>query len=79
MLGMFVDLLFGCRHRNYSFPITARKFLRRPAAATLTGTYVVCLKCGKEFPYDWQQMKVITENPQASAGIRATAQSYAGK
>jgi RNA polymerase subunit RPABC4/transcription elongation factor Spt4 len=22
--------------------------------------YVVCLDCGKEFAYDWQEMKVIT-------------------
>jgi RNA polymerase subunit RPABC4/transcription elongation factor Spt4 len=30
------------------------------AAAALTGTYVACLDCGREFPYDWQGMKVIT-------------------
>jgi hypothetical protein len=22
-------------------------------------TYIVCLDCGKEFPYDWQKMKVV--------------------
>jgi hypothetical protein len=26
----------------------------------MTGTYVACLDCGKEFPYDWQGMKMIT-------------------
>lgn len=26
----------------------------------MTGTYVVCLECGREFPYDWQEMKIIT-------------------
>ena len=31
-----------------------------PQAAALTGTYVACLDCGKEFAYDWQEMKVIT-------------------
>jgi hypothetical protein len=30
-----------------------------PAAAQTTGTYVVCLDCGKEFAYDWQAMKVV--------------------
>lgn len=27
-----------------------------------TGTYVVCLDCGKEFAYDWNQMRVLPEN-----------------
>lgn len=60
MIGKLVDLLFGCKHSSYSFPVTVRQAKRRPQAAALTGTYVVCLDCGKEFAYDWQQMKVIT-------------------
>jgi predicted transcriptional regulator len=60
MIAKVVDALFGCRHSRYSFPVTVRKAARRPQAAALTGTYVVCLECGKEFPYDWQEMKVIT-------------------
>ena len=60
MFEKFVDVLFGCRHSHYSFPITVRRAKRRPQAAALTGTYVVCLDCGKEFAYDWQEMKVIT-------------------
>jgi hypothetical protein len=56
-----VDLFFGCWHRNYSFPITARGS-RRSSAASVTGTYVVCLDCGKEFPYDWQEMKLVSSN-----------------
>lgn len=58
-----VDLLFGCWHKHYSFPRTARGSRRSPAAA-LTGTYVVCLDCGKEFPYDWKEMKVVTSVPR---------------
>jgi len=23
-----------------------------------TGTYVACLDCGKEFPYDWGEMRI---------------------
>ena len=60
MIAKLVDLLFGCRHSRYSFPVTIRGKARRPQAAALTGTYVVCLDCGREFPYDWQEMKVIT-------------------
>ncbi len=61
MIGSVVDLLFGCWHRNYSFPFSARG-QRRSGAAAATGTYVVCLDCGKEFPYDWQQMKVVSSS-----------------
>jgi hypothetical protein len=60
MLGKLYDAFFGCRHSRYSFPVTVRHARRRPQAAALTGTYVACLDCGKEFPYDWQEMKVIT-------------------
>jgi RNA polymerase subunit RPABC4/transcription elongation factor Spt4 len=60
MIEKLVNAIFGCRHDRYSFPVTVRKVTRRPQAAALTGTYVVCLDCGKEFAYDWQQMQVIT-------------------
>jgi RNA polymerase subunit RPABC4/transcription elongation factor Spt4 len=60
MIGKLVEALFGCKHSHFSFPFTVRRAKRRPQAAALTGTYVVCLDCGKEFAYDWQAMKVIT-------------------
>jgi hypothetical protein len=53
------DAFFGCKHSHYSFPISVRPASRRNAATKLTGTYVACLDCGKEFPYDWREMKVI--------------------
>jgi hypothetical protein len=60
MIGKLYDAVFGCKHSRYSFPVTIRRGTRRPQAAALTGTYVACLDCGKEFPYDWQEMRVIT-------------------
>lgn len=60
MIAKLYDAVFGCKHSRYSFPITIRGKAHRPQAAALTGTYVACLDCGKEFPYDWQDMKVIT-------------------
>ena len=56
----FFDVLFGCSHKNLSFPITKRRGKRLSAAASVTGTYRVCLDCGKEFAYDWQQMKIVS-------------------
>jgi hypothetical protein len=60
MMARLFDAVFGCRHSRYSFPVTIRGAARRPQAGALTGTYVACLDCGREFPYDWQEMKVIT-------------------
>ncbi|MBV8205955.1 MAG: hypothetical protein JO041_04120 [Acidobacteria bacterium] len=59
MISSVIDVLFGCSHRNYSFPQTVKSGRRRSPAASVTGTYVVCLGCGKEFPYDWRAMKVV--------------------
>lgn len=62
MLAGFLDVLFGCTHKRFSFPITSKPAQRRSRAAMTTGTYVVCLDCGKEFAYDWNQMRVLPEN-----------------
>ena len=59
------DVLFGCSHKRYSFPITTRPGQRRSPAAAVTGTYVVCLDCGQEFAYDWQEMKFVTARAKA--------------
>jgi hypothetical protein len=58
---MFVALLnafFGCSHRRTTFPIspTRKSALSHPHVSR--GTYVVCLDCGQEFGYDWQQMRI---------------------
>jgi len=59
MLGRVWDAVFGCWHSHYSFPITVKAGSRRGQEASLTGTYVVCLDCGREFPYDWDEMKIV--------------------
>ncbi len=58
MMAKLFDAFFGCWHSHYSFPITMRKNSQRSTAASLTGTYVVCLDCGKELPYNWDKMKI---------------------
>ena len=60
------DILFGCSHKRVSFPITRKAGQRRSAAALQTGTYIVCLDCGREFAYDWQQMRVLSTREQRS-------------
>ena len=73
MMAKLVNAVFGCRHSNYSFPITTKLALRRTAAAAITGTYVVCLDCGTELPYDWSEMHVTAAKSLASNKNRALA------
>jgi len=77
MIAKLIDAFCGCWHSRYSFPITiranARTKARSSTAAVLTGMYVVCLDCGKELPYDWQQMKVIGTPSQARHYARELA------
>lgn len=52
MLNSVFDSLFGCSHRRTTFPITPK----RPSARS--GAYVSCLDCGKEFAYNWNEMRM---------------------
>jgi hypothetical protein len=76
MFSRILDALWGCTHSHYSFPITVKKG-KRSQASFLTGTYVVCLDCGKEFPYDWKQMKIVDaaneRTPVASLATKEAA------
>ena len=75
MLSRVVNAFFGCWHQHYSFPITIKKG-KRSRAAFPTGMYVVCLDCGKELPYDWQQMKVVSGRTKPSpVGSLATKEA----
>jgi predicted transcriptional regulator len=78
MLSQLMDVLFGCAHKRYTFPITAKSGRNQSAAASVTGTYVVCLDCGKEFAYDWRQMKVVS-SANAARDLAESAESYAGR
>jgi hypothetical protein len=77
MVGKLIDVFFGCRHSRYSFPVTLRGTAHRPQAGALTGTYVVCLECGREFPYDWQEMRVITSPAERREYVASLATKQA--
>ncbi len=60
MITLFLNAFFGCSHRRTSFPLTPA---RRGGTASalqedLWKTYVTCLDCGKEFDYNWDEMRV---------------------
>jgi hypothetical protein len=73
MIAKLLDVFFGCWHTHYSFPITVRSGSRRIKAATVTGTYVVCLDCGRELPYDWKEMKVVSLSSGKSEAVPSLA------
>src|SRR5437867_8365687 len=54
MSNVVLNLLFGCRHKRITRPMTPVSRKGVPE----TGTYVVCLDCGKQFAYDLNVMRV---------------------
>lgn len=56
--------IFGCRHKRMTRPITP---VNKPGAEE-SGTYVVCLDCGRQFVYELTAMRV---GPQVAASPRA--------
>jgi len=53
MLNSLMEVFFGCSHKRTTFPLTPAR-----RGANRHGTYVVCLDCGKEFDYDWKEMRI---------------------
>jgi hypothetical protein len=51
-----------CSHRKISFPMTV---WRHAPPTTRYGkrTYVICLGCGKEFAYSWEEMRIEVAEP----------------
>jgi hypothetical protein len=72
--------VFRCRHKKCTPVITCRKGQLRSVVASITGTYFVCLGCGKEFAYDWENMRVIDPEPSRLKILtEKAAEMYAGK
>ena len=60
MLQSLMNAFFGCSHRRTTFPMTPMRKSGGFATGKLVRneTYVVCLDCGQELPYDWDEMRV---------------------
>jgi hypothetical protein len=63
MLSSVFDSLFGCSHQRTTFPMATK----RPAARS--GAYVSCLDCGKEFAYNWNEMRMEQEPIALAANL----------
>ena len=68
MLQSLLNAMFGCSHRRTTFPQTTGR--------NKNATYVVCLDCGKEFAYNWSEMRLgqqVTGQPMTLRGLSSTA------
>jgi hypothetical protein len=54
MIDSVLNLLFRCPHRRLTRPVTPVS----KAGVPHGDTYVVCLDCGKQFPYDVEKMRI---------------------
>ncbi len=57
MLNSLLEIFCGCLHRRTTFPISPSRKAPRSEGAR-RGTYIVCLDCGKEFDYNWKEMRI---------------------
>lgn len=72
------DFLFGCHHKRTTFPRSTKTGVRTSGMMRQAANYVVCLDCGKEFSYDWQQMRIlraIKQKPQINSAVLSEAES----
>jgi len=54
VIDNILNLLFRCRHRSLSRPISPSVKFGKPRR----DAYVVCLDCGKQFGYDLVRMRM---------------------
>lgn len=74
MIAALLNSLFGCSHSRTTFPLTPSRRTQLSSQVSRQGTYVVCLDCGKEFDYNWKDMRV--GNAVAVSAIPAHANSF---
>ena len=75
----FLNLFFGCGHNRTTFPLTPARRKGNAGSsyagpAKRNGTYVVCLDCGKEFDYNWKEMRL--GNMVETTPVSAVSENY---
>jgi hypothetical protein len=54
-------MLGFCTHPAYTWPMKAKPGQRCLGATGVTEIYVVCLDCGKELAFSWNELKVVSK------------------
>ena len=76
MIQSFLNKMFSCSHQRTTFPQTPQRKngATQVPGAMRNGTYIVCLDCGKEFAYNWGEMRMGQPvTPPVAAPARVTA------
>jgi hypothetical protein len=74
--SLFNTLLF-CSHRRISFPMTIRRQPHAFSSAPCGNqTFVICLDCGKEFSYNWKEMRIDAAEPLVGFRMQRIAASW---
>jgi hypothetical protein len=76
MMNSLFDVIFGCSHKRTTFPITPARRSQVSAENARRGTYIVCLDCGREFDYDWKDMKISHAAMNAAPAASLTAVNH---
>jgi len=63
MIDSLVKTFLSCSHRKLAFPITVKYDPHVPGSRYGRRTYVICLDCGTELPYSWDQMRIERTEP----------------
>ncbi len=75
MFQSIFNSLFACSHQRTTFPLTpSRRSGYQAPGASRHGTYVVCLDCGKEFAYNWDEMRVGVTLPNNTERLAPVAE-----
>jgi hypothetical protein len=54
MIDSVMNLVFRCRHKRLTRPVTPVNQISKLRSET----YVACLECGKQFSYDTREMRI---------------------
>jgi hypothetical protein len=77
VINSLLGKIFGCAHNRTTFPLTTSRGSRLTGGEG-KGTYVVCLTCGREFDYDWNEMRIVNSVGILSHTVTRTEQIVAG-
>jgi hypothetical protein len=78
MIQSILNKVLGCSHHRTTFPLTPLRksgAVQAPGATRNNTTYIACLDCGKEFAYNWSEMRM--GQPVASRVVTPAARVIA--
>ena len=76
MFDALLNALFGCTHDRTTFPLTPSRGRSGSPRTQRLGTYVACLDCGREFRYNWSEMRIGEPVHARACTTTAAAESF---